>query len=519
MKRCGGDDTAIKVQSMTFPRDTNKHQPKRKLNNRHEFSPGTRKNLAAAAGYKCAIRGCLTPSTCIATKRDGTVGSANFGRASHIYAAAPKGPRAAPSSMTPEQIMHHLNGIWTCSGCGDIVDRLECEYSPAQLAEMKRVRETAERMAASDPQIRGISCYLSPIEFDEVFWKNLPNLEDEKIRPVLLEIAAREIQRMCERSNRDISAPVHLPRKPLASAINTIIEGDGGAPVSFMNSATVSPYPYSRPAVDDHTLARHRAAEIVGAWAERIPSHSWSGTGGHIHHVNIVIAARHPHTKVVCESPIRVVGSGYGRHDHTTDQGEILRLRVMGTCSLVNNLDWQLDVAFDKGKLLTKSALRLAGRLSPRDFHGAQWDEEFDSYEQVVWKLAEGWKPIGFVDISPTYPRIDSCMHPEAFEIELKITASELDESLYRCSKIKLARALQWQWGWSFAFTEEYFERSLNLTMIQAASDDLRERLGPPPYWHSGESPPLVSMGKRDIKFLAKNGFIAFRSVAHSRFD
>lgn len=90
---------------------------------------------------------------------------------------------------------------------------------------------------------------------------------------------------------------------------------------------------------------------------------------------------------------------------------------------------------------------------------------------------------------------------------------------LYRCSKIRLARALESQWGWQFAFTEAYFERSLDPTMIQAASDELRERLGPPPYWHRGESPPLASVGKRDIKFVARDGVITFQSVLRSSFN
>ncbi|MBH2018481.1 MAG: hypothetical protein I8H91_02725 [Burkholderiales bacterium] len=414
--------------------------------------------------------------------------------------------------MTPEQIMHHSNGIWTCSGCGDIVDRLECEYSPAQLAEMKSVRETAERMAASDPQIRGISCYISPFEFDEVFWENLPNFEDDKIRPALLDIAARKLQRLYERSNRDMSVPDHLPLKPLASAIKTIIKGDGDDPAAFLNRAAAHPYPHSRPAGVNHTAALRKAAEIVGSWAACIPSHFWSGTGWHIHHVNVLIAACHPQTRVVCESPIRVVGTGCGRHDHTADRGEILHLKVMGTGSLVNNLNWQLGIAFVKGKMLTTSTLRLAGRLWPRDFHSAQWEEEFDSYEQVVRKLAEGWQPIGFVDMNSGQSALNDRMHPEAFEIELQITPSELEECLYRCSKIRRARALQRQWGWSFEFTDAYFKRELDLTMIQAASDELRTRLGPPPYWHRGESPPLVRVGERNIKFLARNGVIAFYS-------
>ena len=58
--------------------------------------------------------------------------------------------------------------------------------------------------------------------------------------------------------------------------------------------------------------------------------------------------------------------------------------------------------------------------------------------------------------------------------------------------------------------------RSLELSMVQAASDELRERLGPPPYWYSGESPPLVNVDKRDIKFVARNGVITFQSVWRS---
>lgn len=495
---------------MPDSRDADERQHKGKSNNRLEFSSATRKDLAAAAGHKCAIRKCLTPSTCVATKRDGTEGIANLGRASHIYAAAPNGPRPAPPSMTPKQIMGHSNGIWTCSSCGDTIDRLDCDYSPDQLVEMKKVRETAQKMAVSDPQIRAISCYISPIEFDEVFWKHLPNLETDKIRPALLEIAASQMRLLSERRSSNMLAPSHLRLKPLTSVMKKIIEGDGNNPVADLNRAVVIPRAHIRPTGGDHTVARRRAAEIVGAWAESIRSHHWNVSGLHIHHVNVLITARHPQTGVVCESPIRVVGDGYGRHDHTADEGEILSLKVNG---LANNLYWQLSVAFDKGGMITTSVLRLLGRLSPPNFGSYQWEDRLHAYEQVVQKLAEGWQPIGFVDMNTNPPQIDDRMHPEAFEIELQITASELDECLYRCSKIRLAHALEKQWGRRFAFTEDYFEHGLDPAMIQSASDELRARLEAPPYWHRGESPALISVGRRDIKLVARDSVIAFKSV------
>lgn len=491
---------------MPYSRDADERQHKGKSNNRLEFSSATRKDLAAAAGHICAIRGCLTPTNCYTKKVDCTGGIANVGRASHIYAAAPNGPRPAPPSMMPEQIRHHSNGIWTCSSCGDIIDRLDCDYSPDQLYEMKKVRETAQKMAVSDPELRGVSRYISQIEFDEVFWKHLPNLETDEIRHALLAIAARQIQRR----SRSMLVPSHLPLKPLTRVMREIIEGDQDDPVADLNRATVLPCPQIRPAGDDHTAARRRAAEIVGAWAGSIQSHDWNGTGMHIHSVNVVITARHPQTGVICESSIRGSGSGLGRHDYTVDAGEILLLKVN---SLANNLKWQLSVDFNKGGMITTSALRLFGRLSHTDFRIYQWEDKFQAYEQVVQKLAEGWQPIGFVDMNTNSSQIEDHMHPEAFEIALQITASELDECIYRCSKIRLAHALEKQWGRWFVFTKDYFERGLDLAMIQSASDELRARLGPPPYWYRGESPALISVGRRDIKLMTRDGVIAFTSV------
>lgn len=237
-------------------------------------------------------------------------------------------------------------------------------------------------------------------------------------------------------------APSHLPLKPLTRVTREIIEGNQDNSVADLNRATVLPCPQIRPAGDDHTAARRRAAEIVGAWARSIQSHDWNGTGTHIYNVNIVITACHPQTGVVCGSSIRGRGRGLGRHDYTVDEGEILLLKVD---SFANNLKWQLSVAFNKGGMITTSALRLFDRFPHPNFRNHQWEDEFQAYEQVVQKLAEGWQPIGFVDMNTNSSQIEDRMHPEAFEIELQITASELDECIYRCSKIRLAQALERQ--------------------------------------------------------------------------
>ncbi|AGW91978.1 hypothetical protein N234_18225 [Ralstonia pickettii DTP0602] len=494
--------------------DINEHQHKGKSNSRLEFSAATRKHLAAAAGYKCAIRSCLIPSTCSATKRGGTVGSANLGKASHIFAASPNGPRPAPPGMTPAQIMDHSNGIWTCSRCADTVDKLECDYSSEQLSEMKRVREAAAKMEASDPEISVLSRYIPPIMFDEVFWNHLPTLDVNEIRPALREIAGKSISALDMRTARDISAPSHLSLKLLAGAIKTIIDGNDDGPVAVPIIPAIHPRLHNRPSADATFTARRRAAEIVGAWFERTPSRRRrNGTSWLIQYVGVLISARDPQTGDECESQIRAIADGYGRHDHTCDDGEILRLKVAHTDRRGSNLSWRLDEVFDNGTMHSTSTLRLAGKLSPRNFNSAQWGDELDAYEQVVRKLREGWQPIGFVDMSPKDSMYQEHMHPEEFSIDLKITQSELDDSLYRSSKIRLARKLEKEWGRIFTFNDVYFEYDLSPAMIQDASDKLRDRLGPPPYWHRGESPPLVRVGMSEITFVAWDSKIFFKSM------
>ncbi|MFZ3289081.1 MAG: hypothetical protein WA191_19850 [Telluria sp.] len=497
---------------MADSRDFNEHEQIQKTGGRQEFSHTTRQNLAAAAGEKCSIYRCLKQSACIAIKKSGNVGKANFGTASHIYAAAPGGPRPAPPGMTPEQIAHHSNGIWTCRACGTTVDTLESDYTAAQLLEMKRVREIAQKMAASDPQIRDITSYISPLEFDEVLWDHLPDLDTKQIRLALLEIGAKAILAHCDHANRRTSTPSHLALKPLASVVKAVTE-EAAHQIRERTAAAMLPLRDVIPVEDEHVKARRKAAEIVEAWAKPMRQRGWKGFGWHIHHVNVKLTAQNPLTGAICDGFIWVVGNGYGRHDHTAHEGEILRLHVSNTCRSVSNLNWQLTIAFEKGTLRTGSTLRLGGRLAPRNFaNGYEW-AEFEAYELLVRKLAEGWQPIGFVNMETEERLNPNGVHPEAFEIKLQISQTELEECLYRCGKIRLAREIEMEWGRWFICNEDYFDHALDPFLIRRASDELRAQMGPPPYRYAGESPVLLSLGRRDIKLVVKGVYISFQSV------
>jgi hypothetical protein len=63
-----------------------------------------------------------------------------IGKAAHISAAAPGGPRFDPS-LTSEQRRHYDNGIWMCSNHASLIDEDWRSYSSERLREMKQQAE------------------------------------------------------------------------------------------------------------------------------------------------------------------------------------------------------------------------------------------------------------------------------------------------------------------------------------------------------------------------------------------
>ena len=115
----------------------------------NEFTPHTKHHLARSVNYMCSKCGCQTSGP-----KRGASASITIGKAAHISAAAPGGPRF-DASLTPEQRRHYDNGIWMCSNHASLIDEDWLSYSAEQLQEMKRQAE--ER--AADALRRG-----APIE-------------------------------------------------------------------------------------------------------------------------------------------------------------------------------------------------------------------------------------------------------------------------------------------------------------------------------------------------------------------
>jgi hypothetical protein len=100
---------------------------------RDNFSAITKAKLYRAAGGVCSNPGCRKHTT--GATEDGTA-IIELGKAAHIEAAAPGGPRYN-AEMTTEQRSHADNGIWLCANCADLIDDDQEKYPVATLREWK----------------------------------------------------------------------------------------------------------------------------------------------------------------------------------------------------------------------------------------------------------------------------------------------------------------------------------------------------------------------------------------------
>lgn len=112
---------------------------------RDDFSKPTRDLLAKRVGFLCSKPTCRIPTIgANEVKEKITL----IGKAAHITAAAPGGPRYDPA-LTQEERKSYDNGIWLCSSCADIIDKDPVKYPVATLREWKLEAEK-ESMAKLD---------------------------------------------------------------------------------------------------------------------------------------------------------------------------------------------------------------------------------------------------------------------------------------------------------------------------------------------------------------------------------
>ena len=105
--------------------------------NRDEFSATTKRALQDRAASFCS-----NPTCCILTAGPNTEQekASRNGIASHIYGAAPRGPRY-DSLMTKKERVSAANGIWLCALCATDIDKDENKYPAELLYEWKQYTE------------------------------------------------------------------------------------------------------------------------------------------------------------------------------------------------------------------------------------------------------------------------------------------------------------------------------------------------------------------------------------------
>lgn len=100
---------------------------------RDGFAPAIKDALAKRVAYRCSNPACGAPTTGPHSMPERFV---NLGVASHISAAAQRGPRfdAALTSLERSSID---NGVWLCQSCAKLIDNDDVKYTVAVLATWK----------------------------------------------------------------------------------------------------------------------------------------------------------------------------------------------------------------------------------------------------------------------------------------------------------------------------------------------------------------------------------------------
>ena len=109
------------------------------MKRRDDFTLKVIERLRARVGFRCSHPDCRVPTS---GPGEGDLDVAHFGRAAHITAAAPGGPRY-DETLTREQRRSISNAIWLCANHADEIDDLESRYTAQRLRDWKKQAEAA----------------------------------------------------------------------------------------------------------------------------------------------------------------------------------------------------------------------------------------------------------------------------------------------------------------------------------------------------------------------------------------
>jgi tetratricopeptide (TPR) repeat protein len=106
---------------------------------RDDFSETTKRRLAERVAYRCSSPTCGKQTTGPHSNPEKSI---RIGKAAHILAAAPGGPRYSSLQLSEERCSIQ-NGIWLCSNCADLIDKDASAFSAELLRDWKANAEAA----------------------------------------------------------------------------------------------------------------------------------------------------------------------------------------------------------------------------------------------------------------------------------------------------------------------------------------------------------------------------------------
>lgn len=115
---------------------------------RDDFLQSKITKLRDRVAHRCSNPDCRVPTS--GPTQDDPEKTVNIGKAAHICAAAPGGPRY-DATMTNEQRRGINNAIWLCGGCADRIDK-DAKAYPVTL--LKQWKVGAEKAAAEELNTR-----------------------------------------------------------------------------------------------------------------------------------------------------------------------------------------------------------------------------------------------------------------------------------------------------------------------------------------------------------------------------
>jgi len=109
------------------------------MKRKDDFPAKVIERLRARVGFRCSHPSCRVPTS---GPGEGEMDVAHFGRAAHITAASPGGPRYDPTASSAERRSIN-NAIWLCANHADEIDDNSSRYDAELLRDWKKQAEAA----------------------------------------------------------------------------------------------------------------------------------------------------------------------------------------------------------------------------------------------------------------------------------------------------------------------------------------------------------------------------------------